>query len=345
MPSQFTWCTSSSTLMLPTQLSMIETRSRRRILLGSGRSGTTWVLDSLATVNNLRPIFEPLHEAESKLGSRYAYDVLAPGDHCPALKAYFLELAQGHIHSRWIDYRGDRLKPSRANFASIRAFRSWIRRWRKYYRDRSELLSSSNRPTTLIKCIRANLMAGWLAQDLGFNTAHIIRHPCAVVESQFRIGRVWNPDPVIARYRSNARLHEVTDGRYLPLLNSNLTRLQALTLNWVIENQRPVACADDEGYAVFCYEHLRHSPATAWKALCASLALTTVPSAAILEAPSQTTSTRISSAGHSINHKATWRRALSPDQLAEVQEILDATECNLYNVSDEMPRQSRPVGE
>ena len=30
------------------------------VIAGSGRSGTTWVLDVIAKANNLRPVFEPL---------------------------------------------------------------------------------------------------------------------------------------------------------------------------------------------------------------------------------------------------------------------------------------------
>ena len=31
------------------------------VIAGSGRSGTTWILDVLAEANNLRPVFEPLN--------------------------------------------------------------------------------------------------------------------------------------------------------------------------------------------------------------------------------------------------------------------------------------------
>ena len=33
------------------------------IVAGSGRSGTTWVLDAIAETNNLRTIYEPLNPA------------------------------------------------------------------------------------------------------------------------------------------------------------------------------------------------------------------------------------------------------------------------------------------
>ena len=60
---------------------MIEnSEARGRIILGSGRSGTTSVQDCLAQANHLRPIFEPLHEGESELGRRFAHRMLAAAD-------------------------------------------------------------------------------------------------------------------------------------------------------------------------------------------------------------------------------------------------------------------------
>jgi len=37
-----------------------------KLIAGSGRSGTTWVLDALADANDLRPVFEPLHPMVSR---------------------------------------------------------------------------------------------------------------------------------------------------------------------------------------------------------------------------------------------------------------------------------------
>ena len=140
-----------------------------RIILGSGRSGTTWVQDCLADANELRPIFEPLHEAESDIGRRYAYAILRPGDREEVLEHFFMRLAAGQQYSRWIDYRGrnDLLFPALSKLMTIHGLKSWTRLWRRHLRDRSQLRASVQRKETLIKCIRANLMAGWFAKELG----------------------------------------------------------------------------------------------------------------------------------------------------------------------------------
>jgi hypothetical protein len=311
---------------------------RGRIILGSGRSGTTWVQDCLAAANGLRPIFEPLHEGESELGSRFAYRMLTPGDSCEELECYFRDLSAGRIRSLWIDYRGRRqlLFPTPSKLATVRGFRGWIWLWRKHFADRHDLREGTRQRETLIKCIRANLMAGWLSRKLGFRTALLVRHPCASVESQYRNASAWNPEPVMDRYRSDKRLHEETDGAYLPLLNSRLTRLQALTLNWVIENQVPVARAVSEGYTVIYYEHLRKQPSVTWPRICKALALDNIPGEELVQAPSQQSYEKNAKNGL-LASEPRWQRAFNTGQLSEIQAVLDATECLLYSTSSSAP--------
>jgi hypothetical protein len=315
----------------------------RRLILGSGRSGTTWVLDCVADANDLRPIFEPLHPATSALGSRYAYRMMLPGDHEEILEEYFSELAAGRIWSRWINYRGrrDRLFPSPASLLSAKALNNWRRRWVKYLRDRPALVKASKRGDVVIKCIRANLMAGWLTRELGFRTVLVIRHPGAVIESQYRLGEVWDPSEVLARYRADRKLHEVTGGVYLKLLESRLTKLQGLTLNWVIENQWPVEKSQEDGYGIFYYEELVSHPLMSWQRLSECLGLKQLPDLTRLHKPSQQASGAPVQQGAGAARKPRWRSSLSQDQLDTIQRILDATECNLYHVNVDDPLQAR----
>ena len=311
----------------------------RRIILGSGRSGTTWVLDCVADANRLRPVFEPLHPAESILGLRHAYRAIIPGDREPSLEQYFLELAAGSLRSRWIDYRGrrGRLFPAPAELTSIAAVKRWAHSWKKHLRDRKLLREKILREGVLLKCIRANLMAGWLTQSLGFRTVLVVRHPGAVVESQYRLGSIWDPAPVLDRYRANERLDFITHGRYRDLLNSGLSTLQGLTLNWVIENQLPVGMTEYYGYATFYYEDLASGTDSAWQQLCRALDLGQVPVVAALREPSQQASALTKQEGQVGDRHASWRTRLTTSQLGEIQEILDATKCHLYRLDRDAP--------
>lgn len=313
-----------------------------RVILGSGRSGTTWVLDCLASANGLRPLFEPLHPVQSPMGARYAYRALLAGDEEGELAQHFRDLAAGRVGSLWIDYRGrkERLFPHPKQLASPRAWKRLAHAWATHLRVRRALRPALRREQTLVKCIRANLMAGWLARTLGFRTALIVRHPCATTESQYRLGGpAWDPAPVLTRYRDNHRLHELTGGRYVALLNTRLTTLQALALNWVIENQWPVERSQEDGYGVVYYEHLLSQPAAAWKQLCEALELAQLPEVAELQKPSQQASLASLQKPTWQRHQPHWQRNLSAEQLDEIQWVLDETECALYSTRDAEPLQ------
>jgi hypothetical protein len=145
---------------------------------------------------------------------------------------------------------------------------------------------------------------------------------------------------VLARYRADRKLHEVTGGVYLKLLESKLTRLQGLTLNWVIENQWPVEESQEDGYGIFYYEELVSHPLTSWQRLSECLGLKQLPDLARLHKPSQQASGAPVQQGAGVARKPRWRSSLSPDQLDSIQRILDETECNLYHVSMDDPLKS-----
>jgi hypothetical protein len=310
-----------------------------RMILGSGRSGTTWVLDALARANRLRPIFEPLHEEESSVGSRYAYSRLRPDDIEDSLEQFLIDCVRRRDLSRWVDFRGPRrlLHPPLRSLNSMKALKGVVRNWRKHQRRKKELMPLSRNSTPLFKCIRANLMAGWLVRRLGFRTVMLVRHPGAVVESMKRIRGPWRPEEVLARYRSDTRLHEWTNGRYENLLSRQLTHVESLTLTWVIENQHPVMCANEDGYSVVYYEDLVEMREPAWSLILAALQLERRPEADDLAEPSMSSSRTQSAPGSLPNSHNHWRRSIDSHECQEMQSILESTGCELYEIAADRP--------
>lgn len=316
-----------------------------RLILGSGRSGTTWVQDCLAVANGLRPVFEPLHPMDSELGRRYAYDVLAGDDQDEQLLDWFGRLSAGSLSSAWIDYRTPTwmVFPDSRIYKTKQPVRRWHRLLRSYIRNRKSLGHLIRNNDTIIKCIRGNLMASWMAKMAGFRVVLVVRHPCAAVESQLRSGSDWDPFPVLNLYRRNNRLHEVTDGAYLDLLNRDLSYVESLTLRWVIENQWPERRQIEDGFLVAYYEELLHDPSTNWSIVCNSLNLKNTPSASLLGRASQ--QSYIHSSGNKPNwSEPRWKRALTVDQLQQVQGILDATGYSLYDTQSIRPRHKTSDG-
>lgn len=274
------------------------------------------------------------------MGSRYAYAVMSSEDEDDVLASYFNDLAEGRVRSRWIDYRVPKrlLYPNPARFVTREYAGSWINGWRKHLRDRKSLEVKARRTGAIVKCIRANLLAGWLSKKVGFQTALVVRHPCATIESQLRGGGAWKPERIMARYKSNEKLHEITGNRYTALLERNLSQIESMALRWTIENQLAVEQSVEQEYFVVCYEHLLDDPQKTWPRVCDSLGLSVVPESSDLRKPSQQASgAYISGCKDSKKSTPRWQSVLSKKQIREIQGILDETDFTLYRAMQRLP--------
>jgi hypothetical protein len=308
-----------------------------KLIAGSGRSGTTWVLDSLAKTNGLRPVFEPLHPHVSEVGNRYAHRALRASDSCPDLEQFFAEVVAGRALPLWTRYRRQIrwLLPPPAEFSTWQDAGRTVRRWGKLFRDLPELFIAARRKHPLVKCIRANLMLDWLVRSQGCLVVLIVRHPAAVIESELRAS--WNSDFALDRFSKNKTLHELTSGRYLPLLGRKLSAVEGLAARWVIENQWVVEQSAQIGVSVVHYEQLRSSPDSTWPIVIQALGIERAPSPALLDVPSQQSSPRSANA-EPLSRRTRWLRTLSTAQLAEIQGVLDCVECDMYSIAGPEPR-------
>lgn len=307
-----------------------------RLIAGSGRSGTTWILDSLATANGLRPVFEPLHPNVSDVGNKYAHRALVAGSDHPELERFLVDVCAGRTAAMWTKYRRQRtwLLPPPDRLSSRHDVGRVYRHWSKLLRDLPELIAASRRHIPIVKCVRANLMLDWLVRSQSARVVMVIRHPAAVIESELRGS--WNANFALERFRSDSVLHEVTQGRYVDFLNRRMTRVEALAVRWVVENQWVSERAKSCGHAVVHYEHLRASPERTWQTVTNALGLDRVPGADLLARPSQQSST--GKGGEVILDRRTrWQQSLSRDQLAEIQGVLDRAQCGMYSMDDAEP--------
>lgn len=310
-----------------------------KLIAGSGRSGTTWILDSLATANNLRPVFEPLHPYMSEAGERYAHRALTANSECPDLEAFLAEVCAGRVAPLWTKYRRQMrwFLPPPEKFSTRRDFGRTIRHWGKFVRDFPQLAAAARRTEPIVKCIRANLMLEWLVQSQGWKVVLVVRHPAAVIESELRGS--WNAEFALDRFRKDETLHVETGGRYRSMLERMLTPIEALAARWVIENQWIVERAETVGYTVVHYEHLRSSPEVAWPMVVRGLGVDRMPNPALLEIPSQQSAPRTLGT-EPLSRRTGWQTALTPEQLCAIQGVLDSAECDMYSIDNHEPRRA-----
>lgn len=314
-----------------------------RLIAGSGRSGTTWVLDALAKANKVRPLFEPLHPTNSKIGRSLSYTYLTGEADCKELRAFLLAVTNNTFRSLWSSYRivPHSLMPSYRHLYSLAALKTLLRKWLLLARAVREYREQERWSPVLMKCIRANLMLDWIRANFPARIVLLMRHPCAVVESQLRFSETWDPYPVLARYTANAALTNGPLHDRSSILARKLSRAEALAAIWCIENFVPASQAAANDYQVIFYEELLERPDQEWLRLAEGLSLNIVPAAGLRQIPSQQAAVRLlkrelvdKSYPYSY---ANWREQLSTEDLRQIAAVLEAFGIDFYSVSEARP--------
>ena len=75
------------------------------IIAGLGRSGTTWILDSLAEANGLATLFEPLHPNAVPHAKFFSNRYVRDDSYEPELSKFMDKVFSGDLRSVWAKYR------------------------------------------------------------------------------------------------------------------------------------------------------------------------------------------------------------------------------------------------
>ena len=317
------------------------------VVAGSGRSGTTWVLDAIARANGFRTIFEPLHPLLVPEAAPFANQYISENTSRPELESFISRVFSGQIQGLWVDRRInpvtlypshflETLNVSNKGF-SIDSTKRYLGYWKKmvgqyfYYRHQTTLNHC------IVKFIRANLMLGWLKNRFDVKIIFLMRHPGAVVESKLRSGsRHWPFQPLIERYLSDRDLQEDFLHPYANITSGKMSGVTGQTILWCIENIVPLNINRDHIYPVY-YENLVAKPEVEWPALISWAGLTEIPNVALLNRPSSQTKTRKAGVNFDISHLGNWKRRLSRSEINDIDHVLRAFNVKDYSAYETLP--------
>ncbi|MBT5221022.1 MAG: hypothetical protein HOI35_00755 [Woeseia sp.] len=312
---------------------------RPRIVVGYGRSGTTWVLDVLAQANSLRPVFEPMHPDAIPAAAPYAHKYLARNDRdddlCELLNRYF----DSYFHSIWADYRirTGWLKPRLRHLRSWPQAKAWVNRLNRsktyYFRYRSQRL----REERIVKLIRANMIISWLRENMAARMVFIVRHPAAVVLSQAASPQSWDPYRRLNLYKSDSRLSNAMSSRMRALLSQSLDSIEALTLAWCVENSIAFKQAAESDVPIIHYEDLLENGEAEWPRILAALDLEIMPDSDLIARPSQQTWGEQAKDPALVRRYESWMTRIDPKTAEKIQAILDEALVDVYNVTQALP--------
>ena len=317
--------------------------SNLRLIAGSGRSGTTWVLDAIAEANGLRPVFEPLHPDSSGISRELCYAYLTRESENTELTSLFMSIVNNSFRSVWTSYRirPVRLRLTRKHLHSPGELKSLMRSWHSLARRFWSYRQRERGDSVLVKCIRANLMLDWLHENFKPRIVLLMRHPCAVVESQMRFQEHWDPCWLLAKYRKDEALMEGPLRGRVDLLNKELTKAQALAAIWCIENLVPASQAAANGYTVAFYEELLEQPELEWQRIAQGLGVPVTPGPELLQQPSQQSAVRLQKREMSDDSYSesygSWRKGLPTTDVRQIADVLDAFELDFYSTTENRP--------
>lgn len=251
---------------------------------GSGRSGTSWVAESVERCGGYRYVFEPFHPGKVPAARPFGYRrYLRPDDRRPSLLEPARRVLSGEVRGLWTD----------------RFNRSLVARRR------------------LIKDIRANLFAGWLAANFPeMPVVFVLRHPGAVAHSRTRLG--WR-----SRLEEFLAQPELVEDFLVPIaaeMRAARTEFERHVFACCIETRVPLAqLGGGRAYPVL-YERLCERPEEL-RGLHGYLGLDEEGSAAALRRPSA-----LSRPGSALlcggSPVSGWREEVGGGQLRRAEEIL-----------------------
>jgi hypothetical protein len=272
---------------------------RAVLVVSSGRSGSTWMAETLNWDNRWRVIFEPFDGVVIPSTAGIAYRFLPPDD--PAPEAYRIvdTVLAGRLRNWWADNQ------NRKRIATRR----------------------------LVKEIRITNLVPWLARRFPeVPIVYLIRHPLAVADSRMQL----DPDHAERSFKWWAvepfeKHRELWEGPLLPYadliktLRDSDDWMERFVLRWCMENLVPISCYDQHRALVVFYEDVVTDPEPQLRRILARLGLRFDPR--ILEGlhvPSAHSNQNRAAPRDPVDRISAWSEGLDPSRRRHLLDIVSA---------------------
>ena len=217
------------------------------IVLGFGRSGTTWISDIISKALGGLVLFEPLHPAVCDFAREVCYSPVVDRAERERLQAHLDGVLHKRHRDRWL-LRNHLFSPlEEASDAFLNAI------W-----DNCTVLG--------FKSIRGVQMMGWLRQVLDARIVYVTRHPCAVLASIRRRENFWKEfgwSEHVEMFFSRAKAHphwEEIAARYEVTVSRVDSELEVQALMWSVTQLLAELQLQELGLPQFDYESFYDAP-------------------------------------------------------------------------------------
>lgn len=284
---------------------------RPLLVIGNGRSGTSWIGDTLSQERSLTYYREPCHPGRKGLSGEAADAVwtryVPPG----GSDRYFQETLGGAFDGLMV----------RGGGVSWRGLPARV----------------LQRPRILVKEVAAFLSLDWLYQRWKPEVLVVVRHPCAYAAS---VRALRHDAAEIARFdmlRNNKTLQQNYIGHLMPHLTSVEGPLEASVASWAIRNYINLRLqAERPEWQVIYYEELARNPAEKFRSLFLKYNLhwdktiaEWIRAKTTTEQVGHFTTSRVSS-----TRIDAWRQRLSSEEVARIRRVVEPFDLPIYSHAD-----------
>lgn len=294
------------------------------VVLGFGRSGTTWIADIISKIMGQLILFEPIHPSVTELANKFSYSTLNGNGDSELLKDFYKNLLIKNHRKKWL--------------------------MRNHVPDRLENISDSFLDTLWDECtiagfkeIRANFMVEWFLKELDAKIVFIMRHPAATISSikgrpnfwEYGWPGTYNLFLEKTIYHEYYKDHVITN--YINTVERAKTYSEKCAVMWAITHAIALPELTRLNLPVFFYEEFYDFPFTSSRTLMRYLDYKDVnihPS--YLFTPSMTTlmtihGIRIMEEERSKKGIAFFEEKLSTEELYDIMEIVTAFGITYYD--------------
>jgi len=199
------------------------------IVVGSARSGTSWLAETIAQQYRYRLLFEPEQETHTKNGVLLCDRYFTEEENNKEANIYLKKVFANRVDCDWIAQSSNR----------------------KYKRHLWPFIPKK----FIIKFVRCNLAAKYLNEHFQVPLIHIVRNPYDVIRSQQRVKFPWlydlsyfqNQKNLVALIQENFNF-DLSDKR-------NYDRVEKLALRWCVENMIPLKVQKPKQYKSQLIKH------------------------------------------------------------------------------------------
>jgi hypothetical protein len=289
-------------------------------IFSSARSGSTWLMELIATQPGFKSVDEPLHPdhlVACKIAPPPASDVwnlLLPNENRErTLKPYLRSIERNEIHI------------GEPRFLS------------RFYRLRTNRI--------VFKILRAQDLMGWFQDTFGWQIVYLIRHPLATNLSRKQFPRLelfLKNKQFISQYLSREQVE------FSQEVQARGARVQIGVLDWCLQNLPVLKNLGDRSWILMHYEDLICKPAIEIDRLATALSLSrpelmrrhlSEASGSTYQSDASTRSAFQSSGGKPSSEflLTKWRKKLGPNDEEQAFQVLDAFEIDIYSRGEDLP--------